>query len=682
LHLPYDIHGFHYPLLQYAFSAFQQERFPEWDSGIYCGQSFVGNIQAALFYPPNWLLFAVNWSRDHLSYKSLQALMFAHLWLAFVLCYLWLRARELLPLSCALGAGVLAFSGYMVAELDHVGVVTGMAWAPLGFLGIEQTARRANSRFLWKTVLASSMCFLAGYPPTWIVLCICMLAYASAGPRPLLLLLKTGFAIAASVAITMVQLLPTMEAASVKEFDPKFGSGSSAAEFFISYLIPNYYGFGLATSPPTSHLAQYLYAGAPALLGLAYALRQPRTCHPGWMVAAVSLVMFLNPFNLPHNLLKHSTLLIQSVHSYNFLEGIAYTLALLAATGLNSALRAGSLHRAWLTTICGLALPAWAAWLTWVSRPGGLEFLSGWAGALEPSVTLALFALALIALRGESGPRRLALEFLLVAAIAADYRAFGVGRNFNADHRDVDTFFTKGEMLGVDNATYERMLALPDYRVVIGQIGPHPTELRHYGLSTPQGFDPLLSRRYKNFLLAQRAQFLSDRIFEIAPEHKQLLQLLGVRYFILTKESREWTLLANHPDFQPLPRPVSFFQVLEYKQARPAYYWESQADAAFVERTSWTAERREFAVESKRGGRFVLAEQYYPGWRATINGQETSVDLWMDVFQSVVLPPGRHTVRFEYRSTGLRAGAIISALSLAAFALWLALKNRRFPFSR
>jgi hypothetical protein len=210
LHLPYDIHGFHYPLLQYAFAAFEQGRFPEWDSGIYCGQTFVGNIQAALFYPPNWLLFAVNWGRDHLSYKSLQALMFAHLWLAFVLCYGWLRARELLPLACALGAGVLVFGGYMVAELDHVGVITGMAWAPLGFLGIEQAARGGNSRSLWKTIVASAMCFLAGYPPTWIVLCVCLLAYAASGPRPIPLLLKTGCAIASSVAVTMIQLLPAV----------------------------------------------------------------------------------------------------------------------------------------------------------------------------------------------------------------------------------------------------------------------------------------------------------------------------------------------------------------------------------------------------------------------------------------------------------------------------------------
>jgi len=48
------------PVTDYAFQAIRHGRFPEWDPTIYCGLSFVGNIQAALFYPPTWLLFLTN----------------------------------------------------------------------------------------------------------------------------------------------------------------------------------------------------------------------------------------------------------------------------------------------------------------------------------------------------------------------------------------------------------------------------------------------------------------------------------------------------------------------------------------------------------------------------------------------------------------------------------------------
>src|ERR1700745_1591007 len=68
-HIPYDLEGFHYPLADYAFQAIRHGRFPEWDPSIYCGLSFVGNVQAALFYPLTWLLFAINFGRQTLSYQ-------------------------------------------------------------------------------------------------------------------------------------------------------------------------------------------------------------------------------------------------------------------------------------------------------------------------------------------------------------------------------------------------------------------------------------------------------------------------------------------------------------------------------------------------------------------------------------------------------------------------------------
>ena len=70
VHIPFDLRGFHYPLAEYAFQSLRQGRFPLWDPTIYCGLSFVGNIQAALFYPPTWLMFIVNIGRERLSYRQ------------------------------------------------------------------------------------------------------------------------------------------------------------------------------------------------------------------------------------------------------------------------------------------------------------------------------------------------------------------------------------------------------------------------------------------------------------------------------------------------------------------------------------------------------------------------------------------------------------------------------------
>ena len=151
VHIPFDLEGFHYPLADYAFQTLRHGHSPQWDPTIYCGLSFAGNAQAALFYPPTWLMLAANWGRAKLSYQSLQNLTLAHVWLAFLLCYIWLRRqRGLHALASALGAGVFAFSGYMMTQLQHFGLIAGYAWMPVGFAGLDAAAQQHSWRPLWK----------------------------------------------------------------------------------------------------------------------------------------------------------------------------------------------------------------------------------------------------------------------------------------------------------------------------------------------------------------------------------------------------------------------------------------------------------------------------------------------------------------------------------------------------
>jgi len=53
-------------------------------------------------------------------------------------------------------------------------------------------------------------------------------------------------------------------------------------------------------------------------------------------------------------------------------------------------------------------------------------------------------------------------------------------------------------------------------------------------------------------------------------------------------------------------------------------------------------------VDSSTPGRLVLSEVWYPGWRATVNG-ETAVILQADgVFRAVVIPAGVSTVTLRF----------------------------------
>jgi uncharacterized membrane protein YfhO len=76
-------------------------------------------------------------------------------------------------------------------------------------------------------------------------------------------------------------------------------------------------------------------------------------------------------------------------------------------------------------------------------------------------------------------------------------------------------------------------------------------------------------------------------------------------------------------------------------------------------------------VNDGHAGPLVLIEQFYPGWRGSVDGHSVPVERWNGAFQSVQVPAGSHTVRFEYRPGSVLAGAAISMVSLLGFGAWL-----------
>jgi uncharacterized membrane protein YfhO len=66
----------------------------------------------------------------------------------------------------------------------------------------------------------------------------------------------------------------------------------------------------------------------------------------------------------------------------------------------------------------------------------------------------------------------------------------------------------------------------------------------------------------------------------------------------------------------------------------------------------------------------VLSENYYPGWRAAVDGRAAEL-LRVDYnLRGVVVSPGRHEVSFRYRPRSVLWGALVSLLTLAALIVW------------
>ena len=87
-----------------------------------------------------------------------------------------------------------------------------------------------------------------------------------------------------------------------------------------------------------------------------------------------------------------------------------------------------------------------------------------------------------------------------------------------------------------------------------------------------------------------------------------------------------------------------------------------------------------FQVESDRAGFMVVAGNYHPYWKATVNGKEAKVYKAFGNLRAVDIPKGKSEVRMEYRSKPFHAClkvSLLAAILLIAFGAFVFVKNRK-----
>jgi hypothetical protein len=82
-------------------------------------------------------------------------------------------------------------------------------------------------------------------------------------------------------------------------------------------------------------------------------------------------------------------------------------------------------------------------------------------------------------------------------------------------------------------------------------------------------------------------------------------------------------------------------------------------------------------AEAAGDGTLVVADAWWPGWEATLDGRRVPLVRADALVRAVRWPPGRHVLEMRYRPPEVRRGALLSAAGLAVLAAWLALARRR-----
>ncbi len=295
---------------------------------------------------------------------------------------------------------------------------------------------------------------------------------------------------------------------------------------------------------------------------------------------------------------------------------------------------------------------------------------------------------------------------LALLVLILDAFVFGYGFNPAADPKLLDFKPPVVEFLQQDKSLYRvTTYNAPGEKTFNANVG------MFYDLHDVRGYDSIIPKQYTDYMgfIYAQTELLYNRIAPIYTNQRQaldspLLDLLNVKYVITTQgiESPKYTLVYDgevrvYRNEGCMPRAFSLpascaivtddvaealrtydprrWVILEGQGAKLKRQTSNVKPATCDLRpatvTSYTSNEVFIDVELGEPGFLVLADSYFPGWKAFYRPQGTGEEEEQELeihradgnFRSVFLPAGKWTVRFKYTPMSFKLGLFVSFMA-------------------
>jgi hypothetical protein len=747
-----DLLTYQIPQVRYLVSSWQRTgELPLWCPYSFAGMPFIHDLQVGAFYPPHLVLYLLP---DEMIGPALSWLVVTHVIAAGWTMFAYASSQGLnRTCSVIAGAGYM-FSGKWMLHLLAAGqyVAVGLAWIPLVLLLLERSVARGRLREATWAGVAFALVILESHPQftfyagMLMVLWTFPLALERSGVPGLGVkswrkiatglcrwLAAVGWCFLVALALTAVQLMPTVEAAA------QTTRGASGMQFeVLSDFLFNLTGL-VGPAPSNLPVVGWEHRTGLTVLWMATALLAPVVARGRLRVRIQTFIcMGMIVFGLG------AAFVFQSLPGFRLFR---YPARMFLLVSLPVSLLAGMVCQAMfdllrseqglrritvgmliLLILIGLESTAILCWKG--GRSLGTPLLIYW-GSLLATLPIACWLLWCAGRADDRLPRWLASRFELVWGVLLVVDLWAMGWPL-VEVRPQESVYAPSSCITFmieGRNDHERILdrELPDHpgSTPLGLALPILHRLDHL-----RGYNPLDIHRYKEYL-----QFISDRDGPVPPGNgvpnfplvnKPLLDMLGTRFLL---QPTDFPLMEDEPQEVPRdprwkaayqdPTPEIHVGVAERQKRLPPFtVYENrevfprafvvpraqvlpargrvlgalkQADlhqVVFLEDFTATPARSGPAggfqsanitvyepnhvvvdVDALAPGYLVLSDPWYPGWSCTLDNAPTRLYRANYAFRAAAVPAGKHRLRFDFLPASYGRGRLISGASLAAIVL-------------
>lgn len=693
-----DLAGFLYPTYHFAQEWLTRGILPLWNPYIFGGTPFIGDIQTALFYPPNLITY---WLSNPLQYRDLEYLAVLHVYLAGAGMYAFLRygmpktdGQPLNRIACLGGALAFQFSDVFVTHFGNLNLIASASWLPLILLMFTRALDTAPSqglasfrsaqraiRYCLLAAILLAISFFAGHIQPFLFILLTLALYTgyvilierARWKRAAVLLALT---LGVGAGLSAITLLPALELSNLSVRSAF--TYQDAAQFslppleLIGLVIPGFFGRGAQDAWGPWSRVEVGYLGILPLLFAFFALVLRRNIRTLFFLALVlvGLLLALGGYAILHGWL------FQFVPGFGQLRAPArfvllmdFGLAVLCAVGFDALISPlpdparrsfQNLVRrgAWVSLLVALIAGALALGILILGQgqdPALFQRIANAANSIAFFILLLAFSFALLfALTRNFLPSRV-WSLLAVALIVLDL--FSLGAYVDIGNSDPTLGYQRSDI--IDFLRANTGLARIDSRTDVEGLWRPDTGLL-FRLQDVNGDNPLVLNAWDTYWEATGGR---DSVG---------YQLLNVKYALTRRGT---------------PMPSNFVQA--FQGGGGITVWENQTTAPRVwlatdaqvvgseiqvpavpsppkqvTVSSYTPNEIVADLDADQNGYLIFSEVLVPGWVALVDDQPVSVVRANHLLRAVPITSGTHRVRLFYDPLSFKLGGITSALTL------------------
>ena len=680
-----DVHGQIYPWKKFTIDTYRSGQIPLWNPYSFSGNPHLANFQSAVFSPFNLLLFIFSFIDAWSILILLQPL------LAGLFMYLFVREIGVSRAGSLISSVIFMFCGFIVVWMAYGTLGYAILYLPLALFAVEHYYRNGRFRSLLLLALTVPLSFFSGhfqisfYFFAALIFYIIFKAFIKRNAR------STGYLLTSVVfglLIAAIQLIPSTNLYLQSVRSELFQVGEAIPfQYLVTIISPDFFGNPVTRNDWFGHYAEWSsFIGIWSLFLAIYAMARFRS----WKVTfflILGLSSVALAVNSPLSLLLVSLKL--PVLSTSALSRVivlfSFSFAVLAGLGFDRLRQDLEMRRA-KKTIIGIIILTLAFLIgVWTIILVGKVYPSEWLivakrNFILPTVFFVAGAFLLI----------ISIRKKIFILLTIFYLLFTISFDSLRFAQKWMPFDPK-KLVYPDVTVIDAIKKNIDYGRIFGNIGGEVTT--YYKFLSIEGYDPLYIGRYGEFIRsastgelieAERSVVKLDRRGKYT---NRVLDLLGVSLifhpvadtnqgwaFPVWEDKNRFSLIYQEKKFQlfrnnfVLSRASLFYNyeiTTDKKEIIKQFYDESfdfrkkiileekvnipiQNGSGKAKIISYGPNRVVVQAQTTTPALLFLADNYYPGWKARVNGKEAKIYRADYTFRAVVVPEGKSTVEFEY----------------------------------